>query len=76
MIESEHLHYKEVVKVAESMVFGMDMVGQILAYTPNIAKAKAAAEKGGGIFGDLNRKSDNANKFEFSSSNLQRQLGP
>ncbi len=34
------------------------------------AKAKAAAEKGGGIFGDLNRKNDNANKFEFSSSNI------
>ena len=53
LIESEHLHYKEVVKVAESMVFGMDMVGQILAYTPNIAKAKAAANR---IFQLIDRK--------------------
>jgi len=34
------------------------------------AKAKAAAEKGGGLFGDLNKKSGNTNKFEFSTSNI------
>ena len=33
-------------------------------------KAKAAAEKGGGLFGDLNKKSENINKFEFSTSNI------
>lgn len=33
-------------------------------------KAKAAAEKGGGLFGDLNKKSGNTNKFEFSTSNI------
>ena len=34
------------------------------------AKAKAAAEKGGGLFGDINKKSENTNKFEFSTSNI------
>ena len=34
------------------------------------AKAKAAAERGGGLFGDLNKKSGNTNKFEFSTSNI------
>jgi len=33
-------------------------------------KAKAAAEKGGGLFGDLNKKSGSTNKFEFSTSNI------
>jgi len=33
-------------------------------------RAKAAAEKGGGIFGDLNKKSENVNKFDFSTSNI------
>jgi aspartate carbamoyltransferase regulatory subunit len=33
-------------------------------------KARAAAEKGGGLFGDLNKKSENINKFEFSTSNI------
>ena len=34
------------------------------------SRAKASAEKGGGIFGDLNKKSENVNKFDFSTSNI------
>jgi len=34
------------------------------------SRAKTAAEKGGGLFGDINKKSENTNKFEFSTSNI------
>lgn len=43
--------------------------GKEVDQTP-ASRAKAAAEKGGGLFGDLNKKSENINKFEFSTSNI------
>nr|QST14980.1 ABCB1-2 protein [Diaphanosoma celebensis] len=53
LLQSEGLPYKEVLKVAEAMIFGMEMVGQTLAFTPNFGKAKAAANR---IFQLLDRK--------------------
>ena len=53
LLQSEGLPYKDVLKVAEAMIFGMDMVGQALAFVPNFGKAKAATNR---IFQLLDRK--------------------
>lgn len=47
------------------------VTGEIKPYEPNPAKrAQEYAEKGGGIFGDLNNKKGSANIYEFASSNV------
>ncbi|XP_057376289.1 ATP-dependent translocase ABCB1-like [Daphnia carinata] len=45
LIQNEDLPYKEVFKVCEALVFGMEMVGQTLAFTPNYGRAKTAAKR-------------------------------
>lgn len=39
----EGLAYKEVFKITEALIFGMEMIGQAMAFTPNYGRAKAAA---------------------------------
>ena len=43
---------------------------KILIETDPFKKAREAADKGGGIFGDINRINKNAGNFEFASSNV------
>lgn len=45
LIQNEGLAYKEVFKICEALVFGMEMVGQTLAFTPNYSRAKNAAKR-------------------------------
>ncbi|KAI9561748.1 ABC protein [Daphnia sinensis] len=45
LIQNEDLPYKEVFKICEALVFGMEMVGQTLAFTPNYGRAKTAAKR-------------------------------
>ena len=45
LIQNEGLAYKEVFKICEALVFGMEMVGQTLAFTPNYGRAKTAANR-------------------------------
>jgi ATP-binding cassette subfamily B (MDR/TAP) protein 1 len=45
LIQNEGLAYKEVFKICEALVFGMEMVGQTLAFTPNYGRAKTAAKR-------------------------------
>lgn len=45
LISYEDVPYKTVLTVNESLIFGMEMVGQMLAFTPNYAKAKVAASR-------------------------------
>lgn len=45
LIVNEGLAYKEVFKICEALVFGMEMVGQTLAFTPNYGRAKNAAKR-------------------------------
>ena len=45
LITNEDLAYKKVFKICEALVFGMEMVGQTLAFTPNYGRAKTAANR-------------------------------
>ena len=45
LIENEGLPYKNVFIIGEALIFGMEMIGQTLAFTPNFGKAKMAAQR-------------------------------
>ena len=45
LIQSEGLAYKNVFIICEALVFGMEMVGYTLAFTPNYSRAKASAKR-------------------------------
>ena len=45
LIANKDLEYKKVFKICEALVFGMEMVGQTLAFTPNYGRAKTAANR-------------------------------
>ena len=45
LITYENLEYQAVLTINECLVFGIEMVGQMLAFTPNYGKAKVAASR-------------------------------
>ncbi|XP_071445843.1 multidrug resistance protein homolog 49-like isoform X2 [Hetaerina americana] len=53
LIATEGLHYKQVIKVSEALIYGTMMLGQALAFAPNFNQAKISASK---IFALLDRK--------------------
>jgi hypothetical protein len=67
-------------KIVKFLIFSILIVGcqktdpttgeKILIETDPFKKAREAADRGGGIFGDINRINKNAGNFEFASSNV------
>nr|XP_045615136.1 ATP-dependent translocase ABCB1-like [Procambarus clarkii] len=53
LVERKELGYESVFKVAEAMILGTMVVGQVLAFAPNYSKARVAASR---IFRMLERK--------------------
>ncbi len=45
LIQKEGLPYKNLLIISEALVFGMEMVGQTLAFTPNYSQAKTSAKR-------------------------------
>ena len=45
LIQNEGLDYKSVFKISEALLFGMEMVGYTLAFTPNYSIVKASAKR-------------------------------
>ncbi len=45
LIQSEKLAYKNVFIICEALVFGMEMIGQTLAFSPNYSRAKTSAKR-------------------------------
>ena len=63
LIQNEDLDYKTVFIIGEALIFGMEMIGQTLAFTPNFGKAKIAA---GRIFELLDQKNDSKDNPQSS----------
>ncbi|KAJ9592690.1 hypothetical protein L9F63_015634, partial [Diploptera punctata] len=53
LVATEGLHYEDVIKISEALIFGAWMLGQTLAFAPNYNAAKMAA---GRIFNLMDRK--------------------
>ena len=45
LFQNEGLPYKNVFKTCEALIFGMELVGHTLAFTPNYGRAKTAASR-------------------------------
>lgn len=45
LVRYEGLAYKEVFKITEALIFGMEMIGQAMAFTPDYGRAKSAAAR-------------------------------
>ena len=67
LIQNEGLPYKEVFKTCEALIFGMEIVGHSLVFTPNYGRAKTAAKR---IFQLI----EGASLESFSSSTDQNNL--
>jgi hypothetical protein len=67
-------------KIVKFLIFSILIVGcqktdpttgeKILIETDPFKKARESADRGGGIFGDINRINKNGGNFEFASSNV------
>ena len=45
LIQKEGMDYRNVFKISEALIFGMEMVGYTLAFTPNYSRVKASAKR-------------------------------
>ena len=68
LIENEGLHFKSMFVINEALLFGMELVGQSLALTPNFESAKIAARR---VFNLL----DQTKKHRRKSSSHQQISG-
>ncbi len=45
LIKNKELTYKNLLIISEALIYGMEMVGQMMAFTPNYSQAKASAKR-------------------------------
>lgn len=72
LVQSENLDYKYVFIICEALIFGMEMIGQTIAFTPDYGKAKAAANR---VFNLIDSDDDSTSLTPLTSSTIARTEG-